>query len=284
MNKTEDSKGTKLHKERDNVTKRIMYNWASPGPMGEFMMISKNLLNIDGNYQREATSRERVMAIARDFDWKLFGVLSVVRRKDGSYWVTNGGHRSRALFKRDDITEVPCLVFQVEDEKEEAKAFVGQNFCVGLLSAYHLHRASVRAGEPFAMAVQEELDRNGLVPVSGSKRSNEFSAIHCLRSLIMLDKELAKKVLSACVEIANGKDPISGVVLSSVFACERKLAKGSSILTKENLEKLIYEGIKGIEIAIRRERNLSGKGGEAMSAKAVLDIVNRKRRNRLTFA
>ena len=135
-----------------SVSKREKFSWAEPCTPGTFLMIEKDALNIDGTYQREEVSKSKVLEIARDWDWKLLGTLSVIMRKDGTFWVVDGGHRCRASFFRDDIKELPCMVFEAEDEKTEAKAFVGTNTMKSSVSAYHKHRAAVKTGEPIAVA------------------------------------------------------------------------------------------------------------------------------------
>ncbi len=247
-------------------------------------MIAKEDLNIDGEYQREEVSKAKVLEIARDWDWKLFGTLSVIMREDGTLWVYDGGHRCRASFRRDDIKELPCMVFVAKDEKTEAKAFIGANTMKSSVSAYHKHRAAVITGEPVAVAVQAILDKYGYFPTQTSNKKYGFSAINTLHSMVKEDRVLAEKVFAAARSIAQDGETISGEVMGGMFTCQKKLSGKADILTNGHLERLKRESLPGIEQAIRREKHIVGKGGATISAKAVLDVLNKGKKRRLTFA
>lgn len=266
------------------VPKREKYSWAKPCLPGKFKMIHKTDLNIDGSYQREEVSKAKVLEIARDWDWKLFGTLSVIMRENATFWVYDGGHRCRAAFFRDDITTLPCMVFEVENEKTEAKAFLGANTMKTAVSAFHKHRASVKTGEPTAVAAQSIIEKNGYFLTHKSARKYGFSAINTLRNQVKEDAELAEMVFAACAMIAQDGEPISGDVLEAVFTCQKKLEGKADILKHGYLERMKRETIPGIEAAIRREKHIAGKGGNAISAKALLDVLNKGKQRRITFA
>ena len=266
------------------IPKREKYSWATPSEPGQFLMIAKESLNIDGSYQREQVSESKVMEIARDWDWKLFGVLAVIRRRDGTLWVYDGGHRTRAAFLRDDIASLPCMVFHAADEKEEAKAFIGTNTMVSIVSAYHKHRAYVKAGEPNALAVQSILEKYGYFPAGAANKRGNFAALNTLRTLVIQNGVEAEKVFAACAKIAVDREPISGEVVAALYTCQAKLAGKADILSNGHLDRLIKEGLAGIEAAIRREKHIVGLGGNLVGAKAVLDLLNKGKQRRLTFA
>jgi hypothetical protein len=265
------------------VSKVKKFTWATPGDPGTFKRIDKQLLNIEGSYQREEVTKQKVIEIARDWDWKLFGCISVARRPDGSLWVYDGGHRTRAAFYRDDITEIPCMVFNVANEQLEAKAFLGANTMKSNVSAFHKHRAAVKTGEVIACAAQSILDKHGYQVTQAAKRKYSFAAIHSLHAQLKKDRVLAEKVFAAAVTIAQDGEPISGEVIDALFACQRKLAGKADILTNGYLETLQRTTIPGIEMAIRREKHIVGQGGEVIAAKAVLDILNKGKKRRLFF-
>lgn len=246
-------------------------------------MIKKDDLNIDGSYQREEVSKSKVMDIARDWDWKLFGTLSVVMREDGTFWIYDGGHRCRASFLRDDITKLPCMVFDAENEKTEARAFIGTNTMKSTVSAYHKHRAVVKTGEPIAVAVQSILDKYGYFLTLNGTRKNGFAAISTLQSQVKENRVLAERVFAVSVSIAQDGEMISGGVLDAIFTCQKKLEGKADILTNGYLERLKRETLPGIEAAIRREKHIVGKGGAVIAAKALLDVLNKGKQRRITF-
>lgn len=265
------------------VLKREKYSWAEPCAAGVFMMIPKEDLNIDGTYQREEVSKGKVLDIARNWDWKLFGTLSVIRRENGTFWVYDGGHRCRGAFFRDDITTLPCMVFNAGNEKTEAKAFIGTNTMKSAVSAYHKHRAAVKTGEPIALAVQSLLEKHGYSPTQRSTKKYGFAAITTLESQIKENRVLAEQVFSMCVSMAHDGEQISGEVLDAIFICQKKLEGKADILTKGHMEKLKGETLPGIEAAIRREKHIVGRGGNVVAAKAVLDLLNKGKQRRITF-
>ena len=284
LNKQYDEVVTVWGNADNVVSKRKRYSWAENSGPGEFMMINKVDLNIDGSYQRDEVSKSKVLDIARDWDWKLFGTLSVVERPDGTFWVYDGGHRCRASLKRDDISDLPCMVFEAEDEKTEARAFIGTNTMKNNVSAYHKHRASVVTGEPIAIAAQSILNKHGYFPMQSATKKYGFSAINTLQSQLKNDPALAERVFSVCASIAQDGEHISGVVLKALFTCQKKLEGKADILTNGHLERLKSATLPGIEAAIRREKHIVGRGGELISAKAVLDLLNKNKRYRLSFA
>lgn len=263
--------------------KREKFNWAQPCNPGVFMMIKKEELNIDGTYQRDEVSKDKVLAIARDWDWKLFGVVSLIRRKDDTYWVFDGGHRTRAAFYRDDIMSLPCMVFEADNEKDEAKAFVGTNTMKSSVSAYHKHRAAVKTGEPIAVASEAIVVKFGYMVDQSTKRKYCFAAINTLQAQVKEDRILADRVFSACARIAQDGEQISGEVLDAVFLCQKKLQGRADITAGAYLERMRRETLPGIDAAIRREKHIVGRGGSVVAAKALLDVLNKGKRRRLAF-
>lgn len=270
--------------EKSSVAKREKFSWAAPSKPGVFREIKKSDLNIDGAYQRDQVSKEKVAEIARNWDWKLFGALSVIQRPDASFWVFDGGNRARAAFFRDDIEALPCMVFQAEDLAEEAKAFIGTNTMVHVVSAFHMHRAAVLSGEPVAVAAQEVVEKHGYAVDRNHERKFSFSAISALEKCVKENPAVAEMVFGLCASIAQNGEPISGTVLKGLFRCQIKLQGKADIGSSENLEKLRRETLPGIQGAIRRETAIMGKGGEYIFAKAVLDLLNKGRRRRIAFA
>lgn len=266
------------------VPKCEKFSWAEPCPPGAFLMIKKDDLNIDGSYQREEVSRSKVLDIARDWDWKLFGTLSVIMREDGTLWLYDGGHRCRASFLRKEITELPCMVFEAEDEKTEAKAFIGTNTMKSSVSAYHKHRAAVKTGEPIAVAAQSILEQNGYFAKQHASKKFAFAALECLHKQVDKDRLLAEKVFAACASIAEDGETISNKVLGALFFCQKKLEGKADILTNGHLERLKRHTLQGIEVSIERKKHLVGRGGDAVAAEAVLNVLNKgKSKHRLAF-
>lgn len=176
------------------------------------------------------------------------------------------------------------MVFQAEDLVEEAKAFIGANTMVHVVSAFHMHRAAVLSGEPVAVAAQEIVRKHGYAVDRNHEKKFSFSAISALEKCVKENPAAAEMVFGLCASIAQNGEPISGTVVKALFRCHIKLQGKADIGSLENLEKLRRETLPGIQAAIRREAAIMGKGGECVFAKAVLDLLNKGRRRRIAFA
>lgn len=95
---------------------------------------------------------------------------------------------------------------------------------------------------------------------------------------------LAERVFEACVSIGIDGEAITGQVLDGIFQCQKRLVGQVDLLTGEYLEILAANTLPGIQRAMYRELQIQGKGGPLVRAKAVLDLVNKGRRRKFTFA
>jgi hypothetical protein len=262
--------------------KEQKYSWATDSEMGTYRLIHKRNLNIDGRYQREAVSKSKVVTIARDWDWRLFGALSVIERSDGTLWVYDGGHRCRAAFQRSDIHELPCVVFKAAKLEDEAKAFIGANTLKNAVSSLQMHRAAVMAGEPVATLAQRIVDESGYM-IDSWVGTWRFCAIGTLVSHLRENPAIGEAAFRAACEIARDGENFSGDILKAIYTCQKKLGDKANITKGEHLAKMRDATIKGIEAIIRRERHIVGKGGQVVAARALLDMLNKGKRNKLTF-
>lgn len=261
------------------IRKAEKFSWSAPNDPGQFRLVPKQELYIDTRYQREQVSQGKVLEIAKNWDWRIFGALAVVERPDGSLWIYDGGHRWRASQHRDEIKKLPCMVFKAETLDEEAKAFIGTNTMKSNVSAFHVFKASVQAGEPNATATQALLDKYGFKASRDHSSKRGIAAIGTLRKMVSTDPELADSVFQLCVEMGTDQDQLTAQVMRSIFYLASHLDQ--NILAGAWRKKLITIGIAGIEAGIRRERQILGKGGERVEAKALLDLLNKGKRTRL---
>ena len=282
LDKSDQSQLT-LFNGKTTVSRTHKFSWTPGcGVEGTFMKINKRELGIDGRYQREAISRRKIVAIAKDWDWLWFGVISVVMRDDGSLWIFDGGHRVRAAMMRADIDELPCVVHMASDLKAEARAFIGVNTAKTSVSAISLHKAAVVSDDDIAKFAENLLDRHNY-SVSDSRGKGKFHAIATLRGLIKQDRALTEKVFRVCADIAQGAKIADGL-LRGLFVLERRLSlQGQTVLSGQWFEKLRKAGIEVLGLEIQRKRAVIGKGGALVEASALLDIINHRRQNRFTL-
>ncbi len=257
------------------------YAWFSESRPGVFMEIEKHRLNIDGRYQREKISNDKVLTIASEWDWKLFNAISAIRREDGSLWVFDGGHRVRASFYRSDILYLPCMVFDACGVENEAKAFVAAGTMKTNISAHHRFKASICAKEPITLKTKAILDKHGYVASKSDNNKFGFQAISTLVKIVKEDSQLADKVFESCAMIANEDEQITSSVLAGLFLLAKRLNGKVDILASAYVNKLAKKGMAFINVAINREKHIMGIGGARVSAKAILDILNHGKRKKI---
>ena len=165
----------------------------------------------------------------------------------------------------------------------EARAFIGTNTMKTGVSAYHMHRAAVVTGEPIALAAQAILDKYGYFAAQSPFKKTAFAAIRTLERQVRENPALAERTFAACVQIAESGGTISGDVLDAVYTCQKKMQGKHDILSGKYLDRLKHEGISGIEAAIRRSKHAAGMGGTAVTAIAILDMLNKGQRKRILF-
>jgi len=78
-------------------------------------------LSIDDQYQRPLNSK-LMQHLAKHFNWKLFGIPTVGRRRIGGLYIIDGHHRVEALHRRGFMGELLCLIVDTTPE-EEAEIF-----------------------------------------------------------------------------------------------------------------------------------------------------------------
>ena len=262
--------------------KREVYKWTGSSAPGTFLLIPKTELNIDGRYQRDEVSKEKVVSIARDWDWLLFGTLCVIKRENSSFWVFDGGHRTRAAFFRDDITELPCMGHEVSSLTDEAKAFVARNTMISNVSALARFRAANCAEEPTAVRVTALLAKLGLKICKNADRPDTIKAIGSLMHCVEENPEVAERVLEFCLGLQRDGG-ISQIVLVGLFTLQTHFAKQEIDLLNDFGNKLLTFSQKEMEIRVRQLRAETGKGGSAIYARALLDLLNKGKRNKLEW-
>jgi len=129
---------------------------------GTFRLMGIGRLHIDVKYQRgeQGLWAER---IAENFSWPFFGALVVSRRK-GAYYVVDGQHRALAAALR-GIEEVPCLVFEGLELKDEAASFVNIQRRKPI-SPVTTWKANLVAEEPNTVGAQTIMARYGFAVAS----------------------------------------------------------------------------------------------------------------------
>lgn len=114
----------------------------APGLFGE---IDKNELRVHDSYQRNHVD-SKCVKMAKEWSWIACGVIMIGER-DGEFWVIDGQHRVMAARKRNDITTLPCMVFETTGIQQDATGFLACNTNRKPVSSYDKYRAGIVAGD-----------------------------------------------------------------------------------------------------------------------------------------
>lgn len=267
------------------MSKVARYNWVVVDKPPEILWIHKSQLNVDRSYQRPV-SKERVLKIAREFSWLRFLLLGVVRRKDGSFWIFDGQHRKGGADLREDVQEVPCAVFDVEDICEEAAAFLGTNVSRGPVTAMHKFRAEILSSDDIAIKVREIVEKHGY-SIGSHIATKTFRAIATMKKFVSRDPVAAENIFGLAVELTRGEN-IVDEILKALFHAEMFLRSkyGESVCQKDNHDKLIAAGIDGIVRSINSVQGMMNARSrtELVCKRAIIEILNhKKKKNRYSL-
>lgn len=183
-------------------------------------------LRIDDRYQRPLARHnwDAIRRIAENFDWALFTVVDIapVRAVDGAdvYAVIDGQHRVHAAAMV-GIGKVPVRIVLAPVEGQ-ARAFMGINGNVMNITPFHMLRASIAAGEPWALAADKAISRAGcrLMTSNASaseKKPGEIYAVQFVRSVVSRDgavsDEGAQRIHVACASLMASREGAANPLL-----------------------------------------------------------------------
>lgn len=239
---------------------------------GQFQLLSKKVLLVDPEYQRNNVKQRIVEKVARTFSWMKFGTLAVALRTDGSYWVYDGQHRKLGADLRPDVEKVPCLVFTVGDLDEEADAFLGVNDDRTIVSAIDKHRAALVAGDELATKLQKLVTDNGL-RLSDDRTQNTIQCIRALRDTARRDYDGIARLMPILAQLFAGHVIHERVLLGLFEITQRDGGDGlfSPVITK----RLMALGPEALKVAGAEAAAFYTKGGGRVWGFGMLKAINK---------
>lgn len=162
-----------------------------PEPQAAPQLLWVNIENlvIDERYQRPLMrgNHDAIRRIAKDFRWSRFSPVLVAPIEGGKYALIDGQHRAHAAAIC-GFTQVPAMVALVPHE-EQARAFVEVNTRQIKVSGFHLLRAALHAGEPWAIQCRKAVEAAGCrLMVSNAstknKKAGQIFAVNVVRGLV----------------------------------------------------------------------------------------------------
>ena len=252
------------------IDKSERYAWEIMDKPGELMWIPKRELKINHKYQRPPNG-QKITLITKEFYWVGLATLTVARRH-GKYWVIDGQHRLEAVQRLSKIGDVPCIVFEMENIREEAFAFLLANAGRKPVTAIEKHAAALCSGDPIAVFVQKEIDSNTLV----IKKHATAGTIACLSlcyRLSKIDKSAFSSVLKLCTRICNGSEmSVSEKLLHALWFVNSRSVDGLGC--DRLVERICKVGAQRLLDAANRASAFYKKGGETVWGKAIMEEIN----------
>jgi hypothetical protein len=267
------------------VPKIIRHKWTTTGERAEFQYIDKRLIEVDETYQRPQ-SRSKARDIASNWSWAAFGALSVNQRHVNGgikFFVLDGQHRAMAAMLRTDVTEVPCLIFQLQDVREEADAFWNINKNRRMLRSMEIYNADLVRESPSAQAVNNLIQKAGRHAAQNSSATT-VTCVGILRDFWETDKGRLEKLWPLICEFTRQK-PIHKDMISGIFTLEGHMNKDNySLLDAFWSNRLIKIGYDEVMRSITETGSFMGVRSGKTCAIGILRALNKGIRNKLSVA
>lgn len=248
---------------------------------GKFRWIPKGIIGVDRTYQRNTVKANIIKKIARDFDWRKFGVVLVSERKDGSLVAFDGQHRLEAAKLIDQIRDVPCLIFDSSTVTQEASGFVGVNRDRVLVTSIDKYRASVVAEDERAMNAESVMQTLGLEVRNDRNTSRFLRCPEVLLRIVNIDRGMAISCIKLCLRLTDDR-PINRHLLDGLFdLCMKMRRVGVDIITEYG-DKMVKYNQNMILTKLRQKQVLAGHKKPSMLIQyVILDIINERKRVKL---
>lgn len=256
------------------TNKADRYGWDVRGRPGRLEWIKKERLLVADEYQRGLVE-SKLSKITAEFDWALFGVLSVAQREDGTLFVTDGQHRLLSTMRHDKIEKVPCYITPVDSMSEEAKMFLGLNTLRKPVTSFDKFKAMSVAEDGDAAFVREFLESRGLTVISehgdiGPKK------VRCIAALLTLAKE-SRETFMTVVRVADSffgnRAGMTAMTVNGLAWLHSNLTEG--IESKRFMDRLNMFSPADLDEALRKARVYHGVGGARIYGDGILSLVNK---------
>lgn len=242
--------------------------------------------NTKGTQRAEGVSERRAEQIATAWDMTSVGTLSVSRRKDGSLFVMDGGHRTCAA-RIVGIEHLPAMVYEGLNRAEEARIFNGVN-TFQQPSAISRFLARVAAGDVDACIIHSIIEGHGW-KVSFDSTDGHLACIAAVERIYgtgagVLPKGQYKDVLDWTLDVATAawghdNDAVSQFILLGLAQLIGRF--GADVDTKKLVSEMSQTRPKVLIGHAKSMRDALGGTIPAHMAKVLVGLHNKKRRTNL---
>lgn len=257
------------------------YGWRVIDKPGELRLVNKNALSVNNEVYQRAGINSKVLELASSWSWIACGAL-VVASRDGLLWVVDGQHRKLAADRRSDIQDLPCIIFHVDDVKDEAKAFILTNTNRRNVSAVDKFRASLAAGDATALKVMDAINIAGLRVTTAANEPRAIKSVALAQKIAESDFDGLLVTLVLCGEMARvEQSPVHARLLGGLYYIHKRVEGG---LNNLRLKKRIKQiGISALLTAANKAASYYGTTGGKVCADGMMQAINHGLREKFFF-
>lgn len=254
---------------KSGTTKIDRYKWKVRDEVGELSWLSKGLIDVDLDYQRN-TNQAKVLDIARNWSWVACGTITVADR-DGTFYAIDGQHRVAAARLRSDITNLPCVIFKVDGVRAEAEGFLAANTGRKPLTGIDKYRAKILTADEATVALSGLLDRAGYTVRNSSDKATA-KAVAMFAKLAARDLDALNKVFMV---FAEDLDHAYAHEISVTALWFLESGQHVDLLDRRTRARIRSLGAGEILVAAKRASAYYTRGGEAVWAEGVTNALNK---------
>jgi len=248
---------------------------------GVLLMIPKDELYIDAVYQRKPNDR-LIGRIAANWSWVACGCLHVAQRSiKGRFFVFDGQHRFEAAKMIDEITELPCIVFELENVRDEALGFLAVNTERRIPNMADQFKALIMSGDQSAMILRDAALRWGRTIGAPSDATHISCVSDCLRQIRYNDGSF-NRMFPVLSELCEG-NAMTGRLIRGMCFLERYMPKGQSLADERWRRRIVHIGYLEITRSIRETSSFEGQGTDKVCAEGILRAINKNLREKLVM-
>lgn len=256
------------------------YGWGIKNNPGELCYVDKRELNVDHDYQRNARYKNKILNIARNWNWMSLAALVVARRSDGQLWVVDGQHRLIAAGQRSDVKTLPCIIHDVTDVKKEAAAFLETNAGRKPILSADKHKAALMAGDDTAIRVQGLFDMGGKHIAHTSTTANGIKCIGLMNRLVANNYDELLRIWPLICDLTQDKYCNERIVDGLVYI-EKNMPAGRSLTDSRWTKRLLSVGSDELIKAAGEGAAFFSKGGAKPWATGMINRINKGLMHRL---
>jgi len=239
---------------------------------GKLIEIDKRQLSIDPRYQRKLWEN-RIARMAANWSWISCGALIVAQRTgSATFFLIDGQHRWEAAKRVPSITKLPCLLFQLDEVKDEALGFLAANTERKIPSLGEQFKALLVIGDPSAQ-VAEALAIAAGRRIGAPADKDHISAVSSLLFLIKTDTPAVQRCWPTLAKLCEGKRMTSRM-MQGVIGLERRMPQRTSLGQPPWSGRLLHVGYDKVSDMMRQVIAIDGNTSERSCADGVSRAMN----------